>query len=157
MKEYVKKQSKTILIVLLLICLVALYINWSEKEAMQKRVDEVFTNTISRAMTGAAMDYRKLSVDEKIQYYYQMFYQLRDAQDIFHSTTYKENDKLYSAIDQLYIYLLEKRYEGNEYYEIEDAGYIYKFFARVLVFPEESESIDEFNAFIANKRKELKS
>ena len=157
MKEYVKKQSKTILIVLLLICSVALYINWSEKEAMQKRVDEIFTNTMLEAIKGSTMDYSKLSVDEKIQYYYQMYYQLRDAQDIFHSTTYREYDNLYSAINQLYIYLLERSYESNEYYEIEDAGYIYKFFSRVLAFPEESESIDEFNTFIANKRKELKS
>lgn len=156
MQENVKKHSKTIiLIILLIICSVALYINWVEKEALQKRADEVFTNTISEAMTGAAMDYSKLSVDEKIQFYYKMFYHLKDAQDIFHSTTYKEQDELYSAINQLYIYLLERRSESSEYYEIEDGGYIYQFFGKVLVFPDDSELIEEFNTFIANKRKEL--
>ena len=66
-----------------------------------------------------------------------------------HSTSYKEYDNLFQALNHLYIFLI-KNY--GETYEIEDRLYIYGFLGKVMVYPEDKELISEFDRFLDNKK-----
>ncbi len=128
--------------ILILILIVLLFFAKSEKDVMQRNIDLTFTNLIRDAMVGLSMDYSKLSTDEKIQCYYQTFYNLEGAIEVFHFSSYKEYDNLFQTLNHIYIYLLENR---NENYEVDNQLYIFKFLGKVLVYPNDEQLISDFN------------
>jgi hypothetical protein len=126
----------------------------SEKNAMQKRVDQNFVEAISDSMSGLSKDYSMLSNEEKIKNYYQTICGLKNAQNCFHITSYKEKEGMFEALNGLYIYLLEYDHKNNDY-EIEDKSYIYDTIWKIVGQPENEELTTEFNSFIENKKKIL--
>ncbi|MDF2944874.1 MAG: hypothetical protein K0S01_3732 [Herbinix sp.] len=143
-----KKLKKFLLPILIVILIVLLFIVKSEKDVMQRNIDLTYTNAISDAMSGISKDYSKLSTDEKVQYYYQTFFNLRDAMEVFNVSSYKEYDNLFLALNHLYIYLLDNR---NENYEIDNTLYIFEFLGKSLVYPNDEQLISDFNNFLSNK------
>lgn len=150
------KTTQTLLIILLFIVSFLLFIVMSEKDSMQKRVDENFIIAISDSMSGLSKDYGKLSYDEKIKSYYQTIYGLKNAQDNFHITSYKDNEGVFQALNGLYIYLLAYDHKKADY-EIEDTPYIYDTIWKIVGQPEDEKLIEEFNDFIEDKKKVLNS
>lgn len=144
-----RKSIQTLLIILLSFLL---FIVISEKNSIQKRVDENFIGAISDSMSGLSKDYSVLSDDEKIKTYYQTIYGLKNAQDNFHITSYKEHDGIFQALNGLYIYLLSYDH-NNDDYEIKDKLYIYDTIWKIVGQPENEEMAKEFNDFIENKKK----
>lgn len=140
-----RKLKKFLLPIIILILIVLLFIVKSEKDVMQRNIDLTFTNAISDSMSGLSKDYSKLSTDEKIQYYYQTFSNLKDAMEVFSISSYKEYEDLFQALNHLYIYLLKNR---NENYEIDNKLYIYEFLGKVLVYPNDEQLISDFNNFL---------
>ncbi len=140
--------KRFLLPILILILVILLFFVKSEKDVMQRNIDLTFTNAISDAMGGLSKDYSKLSSDEKIQFYYQTFSNLKDAMEVFHVSSYKEYDNLFQTLNHLYIYLLENR---NENYEIDNQLYIFEFLGKVLVYPNDEQLISDFNNFLNNK------
>lgn len=149
-----RKATQVLLIILLIIISFLLFIVMSEKNSMQKRVDENFILAVSDSMSGLSKDYSKLSYDEKIKSYYQTIYGLKNAQDNFHITSYKENEGIFKALNGLYIYLLAYDHKNADY-EIEDTTYIYDTIWKIVGQPEDEKLIEEFNDFIENKKKVL--
>ncbi len=147
-----KKQNKftTILVLLLVIILVILVKIKSEKDLMQKSIDLAFTNAISDSMSGLSKDYSKIDTNEKIQYYYQTVTNLKDASDIFYSTSYKDYDEYFNVLNRLYIYLLQNINE----YEIEGQSEIFEFLAKSLSLPDDNQVISNFNGYLDTKKKE---
>lgn len=143
-----KKFTKFLLPILILILIVLLFIVKSEKDVMQRKIDLTFTNAISDSMSGLSMDYSKLSTDEKIQYYYQTVSNLKDAMEVFNVSSYKEYDNIFQELNHLYIYLLKNR---NENYEIDNQLYIFEYLGKVLVYPYDEQLISDFNNFLNNK------
>jgi hypothetical protein len=142
------KKKSSILVVLLLLSLGLLFVVKSEKDELQKNIDLVFTNAISESMGGLNRDYKQIDYEEKIQCYYQTLSNLHDALDVFYTSNYKEYDNLYLALNRLYIYILGNQ---GERYEIDDKLYIYKFLAKILVYPEDNQVISDFNSFLDSK------
>ncbi|MDF2538834.1 MAG: hypothetical protein K0S76_1855 [Herbinix sp.] len=151
-KDYLKKDPRKNLIHILIILLIAtsvmLFIVKSEKEVLQKNMDLAFTNAISDTMHGLGMDFDKMEVNNRIQYYYLAITNLKDALDLFHNTSYKEYDNLFQALLQLYSYWLPS---DNGDYIIEDKLYIFEFLGKALVYPEDEKLITEFYNFIEQK------
>lgn len=145
---------QVLLVILLFIISVSLYIVKSEKDAMQKRVDQNFVGAISDSMSGLSVDYNKLSYEEKIKSYYKTIYGLKNAQDCFHISSYKKNEGMFEALNGLYIYLLAYNHKNNDY-EIEDKSYIYDTIWKIVGQPEDKKLTTKFNAFIENKKKIL--
>ncbi len=147
-----KKQNKftTILVLLLVITIVILVKIKSEKDLMQKSIDLAFTNAISDSMSGLSKDYSKIDTNEKIQYYYQTVTNLKDASDIFYSTSYKDYDEYFNVLNRLYIYLLQNINE----YEIEGQSEIFEFLAKSLSLPDDNQVISNFNGYLDTKKKE---
>lgn len=152
MKISSKTIQTTLLILLLLITSVTLFIVMSEKNAMQNRVDQNFVEAISDSMSGLSKDYSKLSYDEKIKNYYQTIYGLKNTQNFFHISSYKEKEGMFEALNGLYIYLLEYDHKNSDY-EIEDKFYIYDTIWKIVSQPENEKLTTEFNSFIENKKK----
>ena len=136
--------------ILILILIVLLFFVKSEKDVMQRKIDLTFTNSIRDAMGGLSKDYSKLSTDEIIQCYYQTLYNLKDAVEVFHVSSYKEYDNVFQTLNNLYIYLLENR---NENYEIDNQLYIFEFLGKVMVYPNDEQLISDFNNFLNYNKK----
>lgn len=148
------KFIQPLLVILLIITLILLFSVKSEKDALQKRVDQDFINAISFSMSAIARDYNKLSRDEKIIYYYQAEYGLKSAQDIFYISSYKKYDSIIQALNGLYIYLLEYGNKNGDY-EIKDSSYIFDTIWKIVGQLEDKELSAEFNTFIENRKKSL--
>ena len=136
--------------ILILILIILLFFVKSEKDVMQRKIDLTFTNAIRDAMGGLSRDYNKLSTDEKIQCYYQTLYNLKDAIEVFHVSSYKKYDNVFQTLNHLYIYLLENR---NENYEIDNQSYIFEFLGKVMVYPNDEQLISDFNNFLNYNKK----
>lgn len=149
-----KISRKTIQTLLIILLSFSLYMVISEKNLIQKRVDENFIGAISDSMSGFSKDYSVLSEDEKIKTYYQTIYGLKNAQNNFHITSYKEHEDIFQALNGLYIYLLTYDHKNDDY-EIEDKLYIYDTIWKIVGQPENEELVKEFNDFIENKKKLL--
>ena len=146
-----KKYMMPVLVLLLSITAVMLFMVKQNKDVLQKSIDLTFTNAISDSMSGLSKDYSKIDDDEKIQFYYQTVTNLKDALDVFHVTSYKDYDKYFETLNRLYIYLLENK---NERYEIKGQLHIFEFLGKSLVFPDDSQVISDFNAYLDEKAKE---
>lgn len=146
-----KNMQVTILVILLIISSILLLVTKLERNALQKRIDLIYTNAISDSMAGLARDYTQLDTDEKAQLYYQTISNLRDATEVFYITSYKEHDYLLQTLNKLYTYLL---FNKNENYEFEDTLHIFSFLGKVLVYPEDEQLISDFNDFIDSKKKQ---
>ena len=146
-----KKNMMLILSLLLSIAVVMLFMMKQDNDALQKSIDLTFTNAISDSMGGLSKDYSKIDADEKIQYYYQTVTNLKDALDVFHVTSYKDYDKYFEILNRLYIYLLENK---DESYEIKGKLHIFEFLGKSLVYPDDSQLISDFNAYLDEKAKE---
>lgn len=144
-----KNMQVTILVILLIISSILLLVTKSERNALQKKIDLIYTNAISDSMGGLAKDYTQLDTDEKAQLYYQTISNLRDATEVFYITSYKEHNYLSQTLNKLYTYLL---FNKNENYEFEDTLYIFTFLGKILVYPEDEQIISDFNDFIDSKK-----
>lgn len=140
-----------ILFLLLSILSLLLFIEKSEKEkdVLQKKVDLVFTNSISDSMFGLSMDYSKLDDEQKIQFYYQTLYNLHDALEVFNVSSYRKYNNLFLTLNRLYTFLLRNK---NDNFEIEDKLYIFEFLGKMLVYPDDNQLISDFNHFLDSKK-----
>jgi tRNA nucleotidyltransferase/poly(A) polymerase len=146
-----KKVMLFFLVLLLIILSVLLFKVKLEKVQMQKRIDLVFINAISDSMDGLSKDYVQMDSEQKIQYYYKTLYNLHDALEVLYASSYnKKYDNLVQTLNRLYIYLLKKQ---GENYEIEDAGHIFEFLGKILVYPYDNQKISDFNSFLDSKNK----
>lgn len=150
MKNY-KKYSIPIFGFLLTFSIVILFLMKQNKDVLQKSMDNVFKNAVSDSMSGLSKDYSKIDADEKIQYYYQAVTNLKDALDVYHNTSYKDYDKYFEILNRLYIYLLENK---NRNYEIRGQTQIFEFLGKSLVYPDDSQLISNFNAYLDEMSKE---
>jgi hypothetical protein len=144
------KSIITVLLILLVACSVLLYINYSKKIFLQKNVDLIFTDAISKSMGGLAMDYSKIDNIQKLKYYEQTLSNLHDALNIFHLTSYKKYDNLFLALNRLYFHLLEN---PSDDYEIEVKSNIFEFLGKIMVVPDDSQLLSDFNHFLDSKNK----
>lgn len=146
-----KKNIMLVLGLLLSVAAVMLFMMKQNNDVLQKSIDITFTNAVSDSMGGLSKDYSKIDADEKIQYYYQTVTNLKDALDVFHVTSYKDYDKYFEILNRLYIYLLENK---NERYEIKGQLHIFEFLGKSLVYPDDSQVISDFNAYLDENAKE---
>jgi len=130
---------------LLIITLVILFIIKSEKDVLQKNMDLIFTNAISDSMSGLSKGYSEIDNNQKIQYYYQIITNLKEALDVFHVSSYKEYDDFFKTLNRLYIYLLENH---NATYEIGGQSYIFEFLSKIMVYPDDNKLISDFNSYL---------
>lgn len=145
--------KKYILAVMLLVTLIFLIKIKSEKDTLQEKLDFIFTNSITESTVGLAMDYSKMRTEDKVQFYNQTLINLKHALDVFNTTSYKKYDDLFMVLSKLYIYLLEIR---NTSYDIAKPNYIYEFLSKILVYPDDNQTIKEFNEFLIDKLKVLR-
>lgn len=150
MKNY-KKYIIPVLGLLLTFTIVIVFLMKQNKDVLQKSIDNVFTNAVSDSMSGLSKDHSKIDADEKIQYYYQAVTNLKDALDVYHNTSYKDYDKYFEILNRLYIYLLENK---NRNYEIREQTQIFEFLGKLLVYPDDSQLISNFNAYLDEMSKE---
>lgn len=130
---------------LLITTLVILFIIKSEKDVLQKNIDLIFTNAITDSMNGLSKGYNEIDNNQKIQYYYQIITNLKDALDVFHVSSYKEYDDFFQTLNRLYIYLLENH---NATYEIDRQLYIFEFLGKIMVYPDDNQLISDFNSYL---------
>lgn len=147
------KRSKiviSILVVLLMISLSSLYIIKSERDVLQKNIDYNFKKSLSDSIVGLGIDNSKLDTNDKIRYYYHGISKLYDALNVFHTTSYKENNEMFQTLNRLYIYLLKQE---NDTYLIDNKLTILEFLGKVMVFPDNKELISDFNIFLDEQSK----
>ncbi|MGB4439310.1 MAG: hypothetical protein WBJ13_08840, partial [Sedimentibacter sp.] len=56
---------------------------------MQKNIDLIFTNAITDSMNGLSKGYNEIDNNQKVQYYYLIITNLKDALDVFNISSYK--------------------------------------------------------------------
>jgi len=79
--------KKYILAVMLLVTLILLIKIKSEKDTLQEKLDFIFTKSITESTVGLAMDYSKMRIEDKVQFYNQTLINLKHALDVFNTTS----------------------------------------------------------------------
>ena len=145
-----KKIKLFSLIILLIVTSVLLLVGKTKRDVLQREIDLVFTNAISDSMSGLSMDYDKIGTEGKIRCYYQTLYNLHDAIEVFHISSYREDKELFKTLNRLYTYILTNKRDN---YEIDDKLYIFSFLGKIMFYPDDNQVISDFNSFLDSKRK----
>lgn len=162
-KRIVKKLGVPVLILLLVITNIQLLEVKSESKSQQKKADIIYFKAISDTMEGINLNCSNVNREQKIQGFYQMLYNLKDAMEVFFITSYKENEDIYGVLNKLYIYLLENYVlpaEGEANlgkgiqndYVIENSLSIFEYLGKIMVYPNDKQVIADFNEFLDGRK-----
>lgn len=143
-----KKNSKYLIILFVVLFFSSsslLIINYSEKARLQKDIDQIYINAINDSMSGLSKSYDKLDENQRIIRHNEILTNLKDALEVFHLTSYQEEDEIFLVLNELYIKLLINQHDNN--YFVENSGYLYGLLGEILFFPNNNQD-EDLNSFL---------
>lgn len=151
MGKLLKTNWRNILIVLL-ITLAAISMASLKKDNMnnanlQDKIDKEFSTSLALTLSGLNIDYINTPDEDKIYFYSQVIEGLGVAEKLIPLTSYKGNDDLSYALENVKLFLI-KNYSSGFIFESDTQMEIYNYLNEIMINPRDLKAVSELYNFI---------
>lgn len=128
----------------ILLCIISSIIAFAYRQKAintQLKIDRLFRESLSGALSGFGVDYSKMDDDSKLYYYTSTSGNLKAASNLVFETTFKEKNKhLPTSISYLYLCMTR---ESSRTLLLEEGFKLYELISNISFKPEDIESARE--------------